>query len=269
VRWRLFCKHLRLLMRYWVLTFKDFSAYTWDMYLNMVQFGLYMVRSLVFWWAVLGFIGAFGGWGLPELALFTAVFYLPGLHQLVWNFWNRASLSEKVLRGDLDKYLARPLSPLFALAAEDVHVALFIRYLLPALALAIAIIRGYGLPVDWLSFALGYLVLSLGKLIIVLMRATTAMLAFRHGEVSQLGNLFFQLTRLGNYPVTVFPGPLQFFLTYVLPAGLTATYPTLVMLGRADPGPIVGAAAAICLTWILVLGQAWGRAVRAYDSPGG
>ncbi len=262
-------KHLRLLRRYWIITFKDFAAYRWDMYLTMVQFGLYMARSLVFWWAVLGTTGAFAGWGLPELALFTAVSYLPGLHQLVWNFWNRASLSDKVLRGDLDKYLARPVNPLFALAAEDVHVASFLRYLLPALALALTLIKAHRLPVTAASFIEGYVLLSLGKLALTLMQATAAMLAFNHGQVGEIRQFFFQLTALGNYPVTAFPTGLRFFLSYVLPAGLTATFPTLVMLGKSPAAPVTLGAAALCMVWSVVLSYSWRAAVAGYESPGG
>ncbi len=262
-------KHLRLLARYWVITFKEFTAYTWDVYLSLVQFGLYMARSFVFWWAVLGTAGAFGGWGLPEIALFTAVSYLPGAHELVWNFWNRASLSDKVLRGDLDKYLARPVHPLFALAAEDVNLAVFIRYGLPPLALVVVVARVYHLPVGAGSFVLGYLVLSLGKFALVLIRATVSMLAFRHGEVSQVQRFFFQLTAFGGYPVTAYPAALRAFLSYVLPVGFVATYPTLIMLGRSPTAPVLALAAALALAWLAVLTRAWRAAVAGYDSPGG
>lgn len=262
-------KHLRLLVRYWVITFKEFAAYTWDVYLALLQFGLFMGRSFVFWWALLGTAGAFGGWGLPEIALFTALSYLPGAHELFWNFWNRASLSDKVLRGDLDKYLARPVHPLFALAAEDVNLASFIRYGLPPLALVVTIVRLYRLPVGVGSFLLGYVVLSLGKFALVLIRATVAMLAFRHGEVSQVQRFFFQLTAFASYPVTVFPAGLRAFLSYVLPVGFVATYPTLVMLGRSPALPVLAGAAALCLVWLALLARAWRAAVAGYDSPGG
>ena len=262
-------KHARLLARYWIITFKEFSQFTWDVWLSVVQFVLYMCRSLVFWWAISGTVGAFGGWTLPELALFTAVSYLPGLHQLFWNFWNRASFSDKVLRGDLDKYLARPVHPLFALAAEDVHLAQFVKYFVPPLAMAIVFVRKYNLPVSAGSFLGGYLLLSAGKLVLTMMRATTSMVAFKHGDVSGLQSLLFQFTALGGYPVTAFPQALRFFLGYVLPAAFTATYPTLFMLGKGGGLRLSETAACLCVVWGAIMLRAWSVTVREYESPGG
>jgi ABC-2 type transport system permease protein len=240
-------KHTRLLVRYWIITFKDFREFTWDIWLSVVQFILFICRSLVFWRAVAGAVGSFGGWTMPELALFTAVSYLPALNWLFWNFWNRASFSDKVLRGDLDKYLARPVHPLFTLAAEDVHVALFLKYLVRPLVMAWVIIRKYNLPVTVPSFVGGYLLLSAGQLILRIMRATASLVAFKHGDVSGLQSLLFQFAALGSYPVTAFPQALRFFLGYVLPAAFTATYPTLFMLGKAGGLQLFGTAACLCI----------------------
>jgi len=262
-------KHGRLLVRYWIITFKQFTAFTWDVWLSILQFVLYMGRSLVFWWAISVVVGAFGGWTLPELALFTAVSYSPGLHQLFWNFWNAASFSDKVLRGDLDKYLARPVHPLFALAAEDVHLALFLKYFLPPLTIAIILIRFYHLPVTFFSYIGGYLLLSAGKLVLTMMQASASMLAFRHGDVSGLESVLFQFTTLGSYPVTAFPRGLQFFLGYVLPAAFTATYPTLFMLGRADGLRLYMIVVVLSAVWGAILFRAWSVMVREYESPGG
>lgn len=266
---RLARKHARLLIRYWVITFKEFKEFTWDVWLSVVQFVLYMSRSLVFWWAVSGAVGAFGGWTMPELALFTAVSYFPGLHELFWNFWNRASFSDKVLRGDLDRYLARPVHPLFALAAEDVHLAQFLKYFVPSLTMALVFIAKYHLPVTAGSFVGGYLLMSAGKLVLTMMRATVSMVAFKHGDVSGLQSLLFQFAALGSYPVTAFPQALRFFLGYVLPAALTATYPTLCMLGKAGGLRLFETAGCLCVIWVVMMLRAWTATVREYDSPGG
>jgi ABC-2 type transport system permease protein len=266
---RVLAKHRRILVRYWAITFSSFSQFTWDVWLSIVQFVFYMCRSLVFWWAVTGVAGDFAGWTMSELALFTAVSYLPGLHSLFWNFWNSASFSDKILRGELDKYLARPVHPLFALAAEDVHLAHFLKYFLPPLAMALVFIARYDLPVTGWSFVGGYLLLSAGKLVLTMMRATASMLAFRHGEVSGLEALLFQFTALGSYPVTAFPDALRFFLGYLLPAAFTATYPTLFMLGKADGIRVFGIAAGLCAFWVFVMFKTWSVTARDYESPGG
>lgn len=262
-------KHARLLVRYWIITFKEFAAFTWDAWLSVVQFVLYMGRSLTFWWAIWGAAGAFSGWTMPELSLFTAVSFLPGLHQLFWNFWNRASFSDKVLRGDLDKHLARPVHPLFALAAEDVHVAQFLKYFVPPLAMVVVFVRAYRLPVTLKSFTGGYLLLSAGRFVLTMMRATASMVAFRHGDVSGLQALLFQFTALGAYPVTAFPQALRFFLENVLPAAFTATYPTMFMLGKAGGSRMVGIALGLCVIWGAALLSAWSVTVKGYESPGG
>lgn len=136
------------------------------------------------------------------------------------NFWNRASFSDKVLRGDLDKYLARPVHPLFALAAEDVHLAMFLKYFIPPLVMAVIFVRAYSLPVTFFRFVGGYLLLSAGKLVLTMMRAAASMAAFKHGDVSGLQSVLFQFTILGGYPTTEFPKGFQFLLGYVLPAAL-------------------------------------------------
>lgn len=261
-------KHLRLLARYWVITFEEFSSFTWDVWLSVIQFVLYIGRSIVFWWAV-SRIGVFGGWTLPELSFFAAISFLPGLHELFWNFWNRASFSDKVLRGDLDKYLARPVHPLFAIAAEDVHLAMFLKYFVPPLVMAICLVRGYHLPVTMGRFLVGYLLLSTGKFVLTMMRAASSMLAFKYGDVTGLQLLLFQFTALGRYPVDAFPSTLKFLLTYVLPAGFTATFPAMVMLGKAAGLEVFGVAAVLAFLWAFIVLRLWAVMVSSYESFGG
>ncbi len=113
-------KHLRVLGAFCRISIKtsiefmsDFAALTFDFILTIV--------FLVFFWKyLLGDFEMLAGWNMNELvilSLFGSSSWSVG--QFLAGAWQ---LSEKIMGGQIDKYLCRPVNPLFSLIVEDMQL---------------------------------------------------------------------------------------------------------------------------------------------------
>ena len=94
--------------------------------------------------------------------------------------------------------------------------------------------------------------------------------AFRSGSkiASGVHPPAWNLLAFGRYPLSIYSGFIQFFLSWIIPFGFATFYPTAWMLRRAEFArytPLAPLVAAACLT-IAIL--AWNFGSRRYTSTG-
>jgi ABC-2 type transport system permease protein len=241
-------------------------------FIIMVLMGVvFQCTGFAFIWVVLLRFRALAGWSLGEviflyglrLIMHALTGILAGdLHTLEW----------KVRQGEFDRYLVRPVPPLLQLLLHRVHVNIF-GDLLGGLALFV--IAGTLVTVDWTPLAIFYLVLALlgGALIELALRLLFSALVFRslsaNGFMFLLDTLF---SNFGNYPLKIFGSVLEFLLTFGLPLAFTSYFPATVLLGRtgelrASPllaygAPLVG------VIWLALTLLIFQREMRQYQSSG-
>jgi ABC-2 type transport system permease protein len=264
----MFRKYSRLLGRFIVISFRDMSEFRIDFFTSVLHSLIYQAIFIVFWKAVLSFTPDLGGWTFPDLVILTA-FTLVSNAIMQW-FAGLLSLPRKVLNGELDKYLSKPLSPLFALIAEDINGMASAHQMISALLILGTTCVYFGVTPAVANIVLSLLLTITGCIVLLLIQGWISMLTFWWGDVSRLSSIFMLSGEFERYPINVFPLAVQRLLTWVIPIGAISTYPVLVFLGRAaSPGRYLAIAATLALAWALVFQLSWRKALARYEAFGG
>ncbi len=193
-------------------------------------------------------------------AAFVDAFMRPGETLQGWSFWQIIFLfgftdlsfglsavflfriflsfeSEYIIHGKLDQLLVQPIPILYGLILRNIdlnHSAVILK--------GVGLI---GLSANMLGLAwTGTGVASLGVLAVcgaVIYSGVylaIVSLGFWFRRRASLAPVLLSLNYLIQYPVSIYPGPIQVLLTFVLPIGLATFYPARIVLDIAAPAAI-------------------------------
>lgn len=262
-------KYSRLLFRFAAVSFRDMSEFRLDFFTSVAHYLVYQALFMIFWKSILAFTSdVLGDWTFPDLVVLSA-FTLLATAITQW-FAGFGQLSRKVVMGDVDKYLSKPVSPLFALLAEEMNALASLQQLVSAALILLGVCLYFNVEVSLASVFSSLLLLALGCGVLTLLEGTVALLAFWFGDVSRLHRLLTVTRELERYPINLFPPWLRGLLTWILPLGLVSTYPALVFLGKSEAaGLYLAIGLVLALTWGLIFRLTWERALVRHESFGG
>lgn len=203
-----------------------------------------------------------GGWSFREALLVTGFYVLTTGVISVLIQPNMSRIAEAIRTGSMDFTLLKPIDAQFNVSTRNVNL---LRVLDLVIGLCLVVYAASGLPVT-LAGCLGAILLYLSAVVIVyciwLALSTTAFWFVKTQNATELFNGVFGAAR---FPVTAFPVPVRFFLTFVLPIAFITTVPAQAMTGSLTPlvalvSPLI--AGALFLATRLF----WKKAVASYTS---
>jgi ABC-2 type transport system permease protein len=260
-------RHLRLLAEYFLQYAKVRLAYKGDFLISIIStfvaaaFGLAVVLILF------NRAPRLAGWSFYE------ILFLYGFGLIPLSIFNVLSINLYyfgdlyIVQGKFDRVLLRPVHSLFQI--------LFEQFRLESLSDA-----GVGLGIvlfatgrlglqfhltDWLALAFAALCGALIYLSVFLMLTTVSFwMEDRVGVMPPVYNMM----AFGRYPLKIYNGFLQFLLSWIIPFGFAAFYPSSHLLGHAGYRSyfyLLPVVAAVFLALAIAL---WNRGVRNYSSTG-
>ncbi|HEX6085962.1 MAG TPA: ABC-2 family transporter protein [Thermoanaerobaculia bacterium] len=264
--WR---KYARLLYRFVAISFRNMSEFRLDFFTSIVHSLIYQAIFIVFWKSVLTFTAHdLGGWTFPDLVVLSA-FTLVSNSVMLW-FAGLLRLPQKVIKGELDKYLCKPVSPLFALVAEEVNAIPSAQRMISALLILGGACAYFGFRPAPANVLLSLGLMILGCFLMLLVQGCVAMLSFWWGDVSYLSSLVNLTGEFERYPITLFPLGVRGFLTWIVPIAAISTFPVLVFLGKAESvARYFGIAALLAIVWMTLFRLSWRKALARYEAFGG
>lgn len=260
---------LALGLRFWRLSLRTLAAYRGDLALSLFSALLFHFEALGVIWALLHHFPRLGGWRLPEVALMYSIFLMG--HAIATAFGTALlRVPELVREGSFDRFLIRPLPPLFQVVTLPSRGALSSAVLAAGLATAAL----PAAPVEWGPAAVAVLAAGVAgsaaiQAAFTLLAAATAFWLLAADDLREL--LIDLITEFGRYPTHIFGHALQWLL-HLLPAGFIAYYPAAWLLGRE--GALLPAWAGATLSplaaglWLWLGLRAWQAGLRRYSSTG-
>lgn len=213
-------------------------------------------------WVVMRQVPDLNGWSLQEIwliyGLVTAAKSLN--HMFADNLW---TIGQDYIRpGGFDRFLVRPIDPLFHLLADRFCHDGIGNFLVGIVLIASS---SRALAIAWTPLNLVYLLIALlsGGAIFFGLNLITAVSAFWVMDSVPVTRVVFETHEFAKYPLSIYPQAIGILLTWLIPYGLTSFYPASYLLGRevsvllAWAGPPV-AAVLIFLgyrTWLFGLGH--------------
>ena len=220
---------------------------------------------------IFGRVERLGGWTVGQVA------FLYGLSGVAFGLVDLLVspvelTSDHVKAGTFDRFLIRPVGPLWQLCGTEFSLRRAGRLIQPLIVLTIAC-GATGIRWRPSLVLLTVLALVAGTAIYGAIWVVTASIAFWSVDAKEVGNAFtYGGGTVTSYPVDVFAGWLRGFITFVLPLAWVAYLPGAIVYGKPIafglPRLAVWTVPLVALAAMAVARGVWGAGLRQYRSTG-
>lgn len=238
-----------------------------NFYIGVICFILSQISGILFLSLIFKQIPNLNGWSFYEILFIYGFAQLPrGLDHLysdyIWIF-----SKSTVIKGEFDRYLLRPLNPLFQVFAERFQLDAFgelivgfsiVGYALTHLDINITILK-------IISFIV---VIIAGAIIYTSIKLLFAALSFWIKQSFPVLNLVYQFADFTKYPNSIYGKGIQFTLSFIIPFAFTAFIPASFFL---DKESFVYGILVTCLVAFLaaiISYRVWSVGLKNYESAG-
>jgi ABC-2 type transport system permease protein len=224
------------------------------------------VSSLLTIWVVMRQVPSLNGWSYPEVLLIYGLVTLAKSinHMFADNLW---TIGRQYIRtGSFDRFLVRPINPLFHLLADRFcHDG--IGNFLVGLVLVLTAARQLAIP--WTPANIGFVALIVlsGGLIFIALNMITGTSAFWLLDAVPVMRVVFDFHLFAQYPLSIYPKAVGILLTWLIPYGFASFYPASYLTGRALGG-LAWLAPLVALVLLLVSYRVWKFGLRHYAGTG-
>lgn len=259
-------RHLRLYWAFLIQQFKSYAEYRANFFIGASSTIVLQASNLLTLWVVMRQIPSFNGWNFSELLLIYGLVTLAKSinHMFADNLWTVGRVY--IRTGQFDRFLVRPLDPLFHLIADRFCYDGVGNFLV---GLGLLLTAMSSLQIDWTPLIAAYLLMAVlsGGLIFIALNLLTCVSAFWIMDSVPVTRVVFDNHLFAQYPLSIYPKAIGVWLTWVIPYGFASFYPASYLLGKdigalAWLGPVV-AAALLALAY-----AAWRFGLRFYSSTG-
>jgi ABC-2 type transport system permease protein len=201
-------------------------------------------------WAVLRHTTELNGWTFDELILLYGLLTLSRAISQFFGAGLWAFGSEYVRSGEFDRFLVRPVDPLFHLLANRIDHEAVGNFLV---GLVLVIKAAAALPIAWTVDKLIFLLLAVpgGGLVLLSITLITAVSAFWLRDAMPVMWSVRHTEEFARLPLGIFKQSVAALLTWVVPVGFAAYYPASYLLDRGSALlPWLGPVVALVLFWL-------------------
>lgn len=218
---------------YWLFLiqrFKILMEYRVNFFIGMSSTVFIQAAQLTAVWVVMRQVPNLNGWTLDQILLIYGLLTLAKSlnHMFADNLW---TLGWNYIRpGGFDRFLVRPIDPLFHLLADRFcHDG--IGNFLVGVVLVARSFHTLGIPITFLNLLYLVIVVLAGGAIFVAINLITCVSAFWIIESVPVTLAFFQTNDFAKYPLTIYSRAIGIIMTWAIPYGLAVFYPAQYLMG--------------------------------------
>ncbi|HHD2754080.1 TPA: ABC transporter permease [Clostridium perfringens] len=260
-------RYYRIYIQFLKQYLKTLMEYKEDFIYGIFGFFLVQATSLIFISLIFNNIPTLAGWSFYEIIFIYGFSQIPrGIDHIftdyLWIFcW------KSIVHGEFDRYLLRPLNPLFQVIAERFQPEGFGELIV---GIILVIYSGIKLGVKvtplWI---IGFIIAVIGgTLIYTGVKLATASISFWTKTSFRHVQMAYGLSDFAKYPINIYPSAIKFLLTFLIPFAFTGYYPGTYLLGKE--GFFIGIILTLIVgvATILVAYMIWLKGVSSYESAG-
>jgi ABC-2 type transport system permease protein len=238
-------RYLQLYGFFLIQRFKILLEYRVNFIIGVVSTIFQQGAWLLTIWVVLRQVPSLKGWSFYEVMLIYGLVTLSQSinHMFADNLW---TIGWNYIRsGDFDRFLVRPIDPLFHLLADRFCHDGLGHFLVGLVLVATSLAQLNVALTPWTLLYLALAALS-GGAIFVALNLITATTAFWIIESIPITQIVFNMHEFAKYPLSIYQPSIVLLLTWIIPYGFASFYPASYLLGRdvgvyAWAGPVVAA----------------------------
>ena len=244
---------------------KQLMEYKTDFVIGIIGVFLTQALNIAFLWIIFSKIPTLYGWTLTQIAFIYGFSLIPkGIDHLLFdNLWN---LGKRIIRnGQFDKYMLRPISPLFQVLIETFQLDAC-----GELIIGIALLIKTGNIVHWSLWkaALFIIAIPFATLIYTSIKIIAASIAFWSKQSGSLMYIFYMLNNFAKYPVSIYNGTIRIIISFIIPFAFTAFYPASFFLTGNKGWFNIGGLITISILLFTLSLLIWHKGISVYESSG-
>ncbi|MDY0209864.1 MAG: ABC-2 family transporter protein [Acholeplasma sp.] len=260
-------KYVKLYPYYVSRSIKARLAYRFDAFIGI--FGFLLENGIIFstLYLTISSIPALNGWDLNMMGFLYGYYLIPKaidhiFSDQIWQLGNGG-----ITRGILDKYLIKPLNPLFQLVAEMIQLEGFGELILGIIFLCVF---GSKLTINWhFSNTIGLLVSGFFAIwFFFAIKLIFGSLSFWTKRSIEVMTLVYDFSNFAKYPVDIFSKSIQFVLTFILPFSVVIFFPIRAFLFNENMWIVTLYVAISSVAMFLLSYFIWTKGLKKYESAG-
>jgi ABC-2 type transport system permease protein len=259
-------RHVRIYGVFFRQYLKGLLIHRVDFLVGAVAFIVSQSLGLLFLYIIFQNINQLAGFSANEVLLIYGISQIPkGIDHLFFdNIW---LLPQRVRNGEMDRYLLRPINPLYAFLIErfqpdafgEIILGISITvYSLTQVTVAVTIFKILGL----VTF------IVIGSFIFTAIKLATASTSFWIKNCYPLMQITYDLNDYTKYPKIIYPKAIQFIITYIIPLALLSYYPTLFLLDRISFLGVLAYLVPVTSGLLIIALFIWHKGLKRYESAG-
>lgn len=222
--------------------------------------------SLLAIWVVMRQVPSLNGWRYDEVLLVYGMITVAlGInHMFADNLWTVGRVY--IRTGGFDRFLVRPINPLFHLLADRFCQDGIGNFLV---GLALIIKASLALQLDWTPLKLLYLLIAVlsGGAIFIGLNLLTCVSCFWIMDSVPVTRLAFEMHEFAKYPLSMYHQSIGVVLTWLVPFGFASFYPASYLLGR-DVGILAWLSPLVATVLLVIAYRVWLWGLRHYSGSG-
>jgi ABC-2 type transport system permease protein len=259
-------RYLSLYKLFLLQRFKILMEYRVNFFIGASSTVILQVSGLLTIWVVMSQIPSLNGWSLNQILLIYGMITLAKSinHMFADNLW---TIGRSYIRtGAFDRFLVRPIDPLFHLLADRFcHDG--IGNFLVGSALVFVSTRELGIVWTPLNLIFMFIMVLSGGVIFIALNLITGTSAFWLMDAVPVMRVVFDNHLFAQYPLNIYPKAIGIFLTWVIPYGLASYYPATHLMGT-ETSVLAWLAPLMAIILILIGYRFWQFGLRHYASTG-
>lgn len=194
---------------------------------------IYVIVNLSFIWVIFENIPILSGWNFYELIFMFGIGELTfGIFAVLGqNFTN--NLASNIIDGQLDRTLLRPINPFLQQLIENFNLNDIV-IVFKGLVLIIFSVLNLGFEVSFKEILIFLVAVFSGSITYLGIFISISSLSFWLKDRRGLVDPLYVMNNYSRWPLNIYPKIIRFFMTWVLPFGFVAFYPTNLILGKED-----------------------------------
>jgi ABC-2 type transport system permease protein len=217
-------------------------AYRANFFVQLFESLLELGTALAGMAVIFSHTATLGGWRPDEILALVGVYFLVGGAIRLLIQPSMEQLIESVHEGTLDFTLTKPEDAQLLVSLQRVEIWKLTDIVLGFGVLAVALAR-MGARVGVRQAAAFAAALLAGGVIVYSFWLILATLSFWFIRVENILMIFQSMYEAGRWPVSLYPGWLRFFMTFLIPVAFATTIPAQALAGRLTWPTLLGAAA--------------------------
>jgi ABC-2 type transport system permease protein len=254
--WLFFKNRIKILMEYRV-----------NFLIGAVSTIVMQAAGLLTIWVVMSQIPDLVGWSLPEILLIYGLITLSKSinHMFADNLWTLGR--DYVRTGTFDRFMVRPVDPLFHLLADRFCHDGIGNFLVGITLIVIAASR---LNIVWTPSMVGYLAIMAlsGGVIFIALNLITSVSGFWLMDSVPVTRVVFEMHEFAKYPLTIYPRFIGVLLTALIPYGFASFFPASYLMGREISPALAWGAPVVAAVLMIIALAVWRFGLRHYSSTG-